>query len=779
MTGNGNGVKVVHNGSLDATDVILQVEAKTHETYEEWNRQKIVDSILSETDLSEKTAKQIAEAVEGKIEASSLEVVSTDTIRELIDGELLSRGYTRALRQYAPFSIPFAALESLMFGGNKENSNQTPNPESVNLSVAEMIFKEYALREVFTGEVAEAHRKGDIHLHDLGFISRPYCGGHSLEYIKKYGLQLPNITSTSKPAKHAGVLVGHMVKMASTLQSFYAGAVGWDAVNIFFAPFLRGKSFKEVRQVAQMLIFEFNQLAGARGAQVVFSDFNLYGVVPKHFRDTPAMGPGGLYCYEVYWHTVDQPSGRTEHWKRTVLGVKKGAPDKSNSFYEYGDRSREANQKIFPREVEGWDSIKELTYADYEEEAQTFLEALFSVYMEGDAMGQTFFFPKPLLHLFDDCFKNKRFADIFKLACEVASKQGITYFVFDRGDDVTVSQCCRLRLKLDTKDLEETKSPERMRFSALQNITLNLPRAAFRVFEQSSSKDWKKKLPQLDAELERLVDLAVAGHKAKKRHIRKLLSLGKEGMLSLFVLEHDGKPYLQMDRLTYLVGIIGLNEMVQHILGEELHESDAAYKLGMRIVSKLSTYCNKLGQENNIHLVLEESPAESACYRLASLDLREYPEQVKRVIRGNMEKDQYYYTNSVHFNYSASIDYISRIEGQSKFHPLIDAGAIIHVWLGEQEPDPASIGNLVEKVMRNTDCTQLAFSPEFTVCEACQRTFRGFLDKCPNCGSEEIYQVTRIVGYFSKVQNWNPAKLGELEERQRGLEMVMMAGGAF
>ena len=28
--------------------------------------------------------------------------------------------------------------------------------------------------------------------------------------------------------------------------------------------------------------------------------------------------------------------------------------------------------------------------------------------------------------------------------------------------------------------------------------------------------------------------------------------------------------------------------------------------------------------------------------------------------------------------------------------------------------------------------------------------------------------VTRIVGYFSEVSNWNPSKLGELKDRRRG-----------
>jgi ribonucleoside-triphosphate reductase len=209
--------------------------------------------------------------------------------------------------------------------------------------------------------------------------------------------------------------------------------------------------------------------------------------------------------------------------------------------------------------------------------------------------------------------------------------------------------------------------------------------------------------------------------------------------------------------------------MVQHILGQQLHESEEAYKLGMRLIVKLKKLVEKHGQEAGLRLVLEESPAESACYRLASMDLKEYPEAAKEVLRGNVETKDYYYTNSVHYAYDADINYIDRIIGQSKFHPLIDAGAIIHVWLGEQEPEAASIRNLVEKVLLKTECTQLAFSPEFTICEDCKRTYRGLSDKCPSCDSDNVYHVTRIVGYFSKIENWNKAKRAELIDRKRGI----------
>jgi len=902
----------------DSTDIALLVSTSSKEEINLWDKSKIVNSLILETEASPELAQEIADRVEERIVQGRMNTVTTSIIRELVDLELLERGLGTMHKKHSHLGLPMYDVEQIITSANKENSNTTHNPESINLTLAEAILKEFALRKVFSEDIARAHMLGDIHLHDLGFIIRPYsylgdtvihwrvkgspvvftttmeqlyhllpgesrpeptvrvkypsdmeildhagewtgikrvvkkdrlgkqmvfiatsdgrycvvthdhpvitaeevkpaslvqvgeevetleipegkarkleeinathlleanattlrlrfnagdilvarrrlsemvasasraaarrekkgrerartssggtpnmarvimvepvevldvyvydvttesgtliangiyshnCGGHSLDYIKKYGISLPNITSTSRPAKHPEVLIGHMVKMASTLQSHYAGAIGWEAVNMFFAPYLVGLEYERVRQLAQMLIYEFNQLAGARGSQVVFTDFNLYWNIPRHFRDTPAIGPGGVY------------TGKT--------------------------------------------------YGEYEKEAQTFLKALFEVYLEGDAMGKTFVFPKPLLHISEDFFRTEGHEEFLSLACKVASRQGITYFVFDRGDEVTVSQCCRLKLRLKEKDLQETRTPEKMRFTALQNITINLPRIAYK----ANGSD-----EVLFAELQKAMQMVARAHIQKRDFIAGLLELGVNGPLSVLCDAKDGDPYLRLDRLTYLSGLLGLNEMVQYHTGQQLHESTQALKFGLKVVAHMKRACEDLSKEYGINLVLEESPAESSGYRLAKLDMKYYPAQASRVLKGNLHNGEYYYTNSVHLNVYADIDYVERVRKQSLFHPLIEAGAICHIWLGEHEPDPESIKNFVIKTFRQTQSSQIAFSPEFTVCNDCRRTNRGLHERCCDCGSKNVYGITRIVGYFSKITTWNRGKLGELKDRVR------------
>ncbi len=705
-----SGAEAANN--VDSTDIALMVTTTSKSEVNAWDRSKIVESLIREINLTPEVATEIAEEVERKLLNLNLKTVTTSLIRELVDIELISRGLQTLQREHTILGLPAFDVEQIIFNANKENSNTTHNPESINLTLAESVLKQYALTKVFSADVAEAHLSGDIHLHDLGFITRPYCGGHSIEYIKKYGLHLPNITSTSKPAKHPEVLIGHMVKMASTLQSHYAGAIGWEAVNMFFAPFLRGLSYDRIKQLAQMIIFEFNQLAGARGSQVVFTDFNLYYGIPKHFRETPAVGPGGKYMKEIDGEIVyvDEPDDEC------------------------------------------------LTYADFEVESNLFLKALFEVYMEGDATGKTFVFPKPLLHINDQFFLTPGWEEMLDLACKVAAHQGITYFVFDRGDSVTVSQCCRLKLKLGEQDLQEAKSPEKMRFTALQNVTINLPRVAYKA-EGDDSK--------LFEELDRLVDLVVKAHLQKKKFIETLLSLGQDGPLAFFTTSKDGEPYLRMERITYLMGVLGLNELVQYHLGKQLHESEEAYKFGLKVISHLNLRAREYSEKYGIKLVIEESPAESACYRLAKLDLKQYPDKASKVVKGFLSTGEVYYTNSIHLAADAPVDYIERTIKQSKFHQLIEAGAIIHIWMGEHEPDYRAIKEFVIKTFHHTLAEQIAFSPEFTVCNDCFSTVRGLSERCTRCGSEDVYGITRIVGYFSKITTWNKGKLGELKQRQR------------
>jgi ribonucleoside-triphosphate reductase len=123
------------------------------------------------------------------------------------------------------------------------------------------------------------------------------------------------------------------------------------------------------------------------------------------------------------------------------------------------------------------------------------------------------------------------------------------------------------------------------------------------------------------------------------------------------------------------------------------------------------------------------------------------------------------------------INPIERVRQEGLFHPLIEAGALTHIWLGEAKPSKESLANFVIKTFKQTQNDQIAFSPEFTTCNACNRTNRGLHATCQYCGSTEVDGITRITGYFTKLSSWNKGKIGELRNRYRNQAYIETQSG--
>jgi ribonucleoside-triphosphate reductase len=176
----------------------------------------------------------------------------------------------------------------------------------------------------------------------------------------------------------------------------------------------------------------------------------------------------------------------------------------------------------------------------------------------------------------------------------------------------------------------------------------------------------------------------------------------------------------------------------------------------------------KLSKKHGLKFTLEESPAESAARRLAKTDLVYFREEAGPVVKGDSE-DVCYYTNSVHLSADAPVSLVERIRKQAMFHAMIESGAITHAFIGEERPSADAIARLITEAFHRTQSAQITISPEFTYCNACNHIMNGLPARCRKCDSEDVVGETRVVGYFSKIHNWNKSKrFGELVARQRG-----------
>jgi len=211
---------------------------------------------------------------------------------------------------------------------------------------------------------------------------------------------------------------------------------------------------------------------------------------------------------------------------------------------------------------------------------------------------------------------------------------------------------------------------------------------------------------------------------------------------------------LRMHRASYLIGMVGLNELVQIHTGRQMSESKESFKFGLKVIAHMKLLAEQLTREYGMHFVLEQTPAESTAYRFAKLDLQNHWEKAHRVVKGDIARGEVYYTNSTYVNNGAVMNPIERVRQEGLFHPLIEAGALTHIWLGEAKPSSESLANFVIKTFAHTQNDQIAFSPEFTTCNG----------------------ITRITGYFTRISSWNKGKIGELHDRYRNQAFLRVEG---
>jgi ribonucleoside-triphosphate reductase len=678
----------------ETTDLTLFVRTSGEELAR-WNRQRIVDALVREASIDYQLAEEISKEVEKQIFSVSNSVLTTALIRELVNAKLIERGLEKERRLHGRLGFPLYDVRQLILHQNKENANIPHTPEGTNMLFAEGIKKEFSLYDVFSPDIGEAHTAGDIHIHGLGYIDRPYSCCQSLEYLKINGLKLPQAINSAKPARHAEVLLAHMVRFSAVLQGHFTGTISWDALNISFAPYLSKMTDKDVLQFAQMLIYEFSQLSATRGGQALYTDIHLYCEVPEHWARLSAIGPAGL------------PTGKT--------------------------------------------------YREYAHDVQRFARAILEVFKKGDATGKPFILPRPLLHISEKFLKTKGAHELLQLAGEVAACKGNTCFVFDRGADADSFVCCKAGGGDDNGYKEELDKPWLMRQAAIQSVSLNLPRIAYK-----AAGDEKK----LFALLKEFTTTAVRTSIQKKDFLEKLLSYADQGPLSVLAMNHDGFPYLRMNRSFYIIGLVGLNELVQIHLGRELHESPEALNFGLKVVEYLRDEIKRLGKVAALTFVLEQSPAETTAYRFARLDLKYFSPIAGRYVKGDIAVGAIYYTNSTHLNVAADIAPLQRVIREGQFHKYLEGEVITHLQLGGTTPDKEDICQFVRGVFYKSENRQIDFAPEFTSCLACGKTAPGLDENCIYCGSADVEGIARLTKYFSKISSWNKGKLAELRNRK-------------
>ncbi|KAF5416627.1 MAG: DNA polymerase [Candidatus Methanogaster sp.] len=444
------------------------------------------------------------------------------------------------------------------------------------------------------------------------------------------------------------------------------------------------------------------------------------------------------------------------------------------------------------------------TYSEFEREVRISFKALMKVMLGGDYWGKPFNFPKPEISIEpyfieeDEGFNAKHpdlptYSELYDLTFELSAKFGTPYFdnqipaYRGAGEGISCYQCCAYNFSsnADTdSDFDDKlifKDGKHFSMGAWQVISVNCPRAAYRANHDDEA---------LFNELKRMMDIAVQIHKIKREWMNQIVDAQRMPFATQRPLDpitkEKGSQAVDLEGLVYEIGVVGINEMVEHHTGHQLHESKDAWKLAIRAMTEMEFYSKELSEEHGMTIALARTPAETTVGRFAVADILDprYSECAKKVVKGDITRAlasihktrdlPIYYTNGTHVPPGAGISLAERIGLEHVFFPIVDGGNIMHIFLGESTPDPKGLRDFAMRIAKNTQTGYFAFTRDMTICTDCSHLAPGLKDECPNCGSTNVEQLSRVTGYLQAVSGWNAAKKQELEDRKRYGESDMV-----
>jgi ribonucleoside-triphosphate reductase len=227
-------------------------------TIEPFDRKKIARSLIKETRLPRELADMIARESEEELRRLKLDFISAPLIREVVNVKLLEHGFERPRADYTRLGIPvYDATELIEAGIEKDPS--LADPELLHTHMAGNIFKEYVLLKVLPLHLADAHMRGEIHIHNLDyFVSRPYSVNHDLRWFLEEGLELgvKGRKLATGPAKTPRLAFLLASKVLSGAQTNIAEKQRLECFNVFLAPYVQGLSYPEVKELAGLFILD-------------------------------------------------------------------------------------------------------------------------------------------------------------------------------------------------------------------------------------------------------------------------------------------------------------------------------------------------------------------------------------------------------------------------------------------------------------------------------------------------------------------------------------------
>lgn len=378
-------------------------------------------------------------------------IVSVEDIQDSVETVLIQAGYTDVAKAYILYRKTHEnarkAGETLLDYKSvvdnylkvadwrvKENSTVTYSVGGLILSNSGAITANYWLSQVYDEEIANAHRTGAIHLHDLSMLTG-YCAGWSLKQLITEGLGGVAGKITSAPAKHLATLCNQMVNFLGIMQNEWAGAQAFSSFDTYLAPFVKidNLTYDQVKKCIESFIYGVNT-PSRWGTQAPFSNITLDWTVPNDLAE--------MHC---------------------IIGGKEA----------------------------------DFCYKDCKKEMDMVNRAFIETMIEGDYNGRGFQYPIPTYSITKDFdwseTENNKL--LFEMTAKYGTPYFSNYINSDMEPSDVRSMCCRLRL--DLRELRKKSggffgSGEST--GSVGVVTINIPRIAYLATDEA---DFYKRLDKM------------------------------------------------------------------------------------------------------------------------------------------------------------------------------------------------------------------------------------------------------------------------------------------
>ena len=280
-------------------------------------------------------------------------------------------------------------------------------------------------------------------------------------------------------------------------------------------------------------------------------------------------------------------------------------------------------------------------------------------------------------------------------------------------------------------------------------ISINLPRLGIK-----ANKDINKFWELLDNMLNLALESLLHRHSVLCRlRVKDLPFAAGEGIImSSENLGPDDSIEPILKNGTYGIGFIGLAETLVALTGKHHGESKESDELGFKIVSHIRDFCDKKKEEYKLNFGCYYSPGEGLSGRFVSMDKEKYG-----IIEG--VTDHEHYTNSIHIPVYYNISIKDKINIESKYHYLGNAGHIGYVEL-DGYPSGKQVMKIVDYAFNETDMDYMGINFHIKQCKKCGKRVTNHTELC-ECGSNHFQGISRVTGYLSYDERFGEGKVAE------------------